>query len=34
MYENDGPAILFENVEGYDIPYLVRIWIIEKMKGP
>ena len=22
MYENDGPAILFENVEGYDIPVL------------
>ncbi|MGE5821264.1 MAG: menaquinone biosynthesis decarboxylase, partial [Nitrososphaerota archaeon] len=22
MYDNDGPAILFENVEGYDIPVL------------
>ena len=22
MYENNGPAVLFENVEGYDIPVL------------
>lgn len=22
MYENDGPAILFENVDGYHIPVL------------
>ncbi|HEX5673373.1 MAG TPA: menaquinone biosynthesis decarboxylase, partial [Nitrososphaeraceae archaeon] len=22
MYDNDGPAVLFENVEGYDIPVL------------
>ena len=23
MYQNDGPAVLFENVEGYRIPALV-----------